>query len=82
LSSSVRGLDAMRRSSHGQRRGAIQPLSCANRQRLRQCGYACFQRSNVGAHPRRLRRASDAGGVGCSAMMLIQPSPCAPTEFP
>jgi hypothetical protein len=28
LSSSVRGLDAMRRSSHGQPRGAIQPPSC------------------------------------------------------
>jgi hypothetical protein len=36
LSSSVRGLDAMRRSSHGQPRGAIQPLSCAKGHRLRQ----------------------------------------------
>jgi len=25
----------------------------------------------VGAHPRRLRRASDAGGVGCSAWLDI-----------
>jgi len=24
---------------------------------------------NVGAHPRRLRRASAAGGVGCSAVL-------------
>ena len=24
---------------------------------------------NVGAHPRRLRRASDGGGVGCSAVL-------------
>ena len=24
---------------------------------------------DVGAHPRRLRRASDAGGVGCSALL-------------
>ena len=31
---------------------------------------------NVGAHPRRLRRASDAGGVGCSAV-LAGPFKCA-----
>jgi hypothetical protein len=30
---------------------------------------------NVGAHPRRLRRASDAGGVGCSAMLAIRGPP-------
>lgn len=27
------------------------------------------KRHNVGAHPRRLRRASDADGVGCSAVL-------------
>jgi hypothetical protein len=47
LSSSVRGLDAMRRSSHGQPRGAIQPPSCEKATSSSSgIGLACFQRSN------------------------------------
>ena len=37
------------------------------------------RRSNAGAHLRRLRRASDAGGVGCSALLDSRPDgtlPC------
>jgi hypothetical protein len=48
LSSSVRGLDAMRRSSHGQPRGAIQPPSFEKATSSSSViGLACFQRSNV-----------------------------------
>jgi hypothetical protein len=36
---------------------------------------------NVGAHPRRLRRASDAGGVGCSAW-FGGPDACRNAERP
>jgi hypothetical protein len=35
----------------------------------RRTAQKSVQQANVGAHPRRLRRASAAGGVGCSAVL-------------
>ena len=79
LSSSVRGLDAMTRSSHGQPRGAIQPPSCA-RATLSSpvIGLACFQRSNYiwsrplhppGGYPR-WSRESYSNHISLRARML------------
>src|SRR5438876_698195 len=45
---------------------ARHPPSCLHRSTMPRGAPAM---PNVGAHPRRLRRPSDAGGVGCSTML-------------
>jgi hypothetical protein len=50
-----------------------QLIHCPSLEITAPSGYSSSVRLTLGAHPRQLRRASDAGGVGCSAMLGTAP---------